>query len=303
MLTYLTQVQRHLRVSLFVSIAIVFVEFVGGILSNSLSLISDAVHVLSDVLAIALSLFAVTLATRQHKGSMTYGYHRAEVLAALTNGILLCAISVWIFFEAYHRMFSPRLIDVQIVIGIAAIGLAGNIVIMRILKRDLDKSLNVRSAFSHIIYDLVSSIAVIFVGIITYFTGLYVLDPLIAFFIGAFIARSGYIIVKESVHILLEGAPAGVNIQEIQDLIKKMEEVIDVHDLHIWTITTGMNALSGHIVVADQMLSHADKLVQTINKALVERYGINHTTLQVEPEKKELSFKHNGASDEASKNR
>jgi len=289
-LTHLRQVQQHLKVSLFVAVGIALIEFVGGLLSNSLSLISDAAHVLSDILAISLSLFAVTLAARQHIGSMTFGYHRAEVLASMANGILLCAISVWIFFEAYQKTFSPRPIDAQIVLTIAAIGLAGNIVIMKILRHDQDKSLNVKSAFSHIIYDIISSIAVISVGIITYFTGLYVLDPLVAFLIAGFIARSGYNIVKESSHILLEGAPAHINIEEIRDSIRKMEKVIDVHDLHVWTISTGMNALSGHIVVHDQMLSQADKVVQTINKVLSERYGINHTTLQVEPEQ-EVSFR------------
>ena len=293
MLTHLRQIQQHLKISLFVSIGIVLIEFVGGLLSNSLSLISDAAHVFSDILAISLSLFAVTLATRQHIGSMTFGYHRAEVLASMANGILLCAISVWIFFEAYQKTFSPRPIDAQIVLAVAAIGLAGNLVIMKILKHDQDKSLNVKSAFSHILYDIISSIAVISVGIITYFTGLYVLDPLIAFLIAAFIARSGYNIVKESAHILLEGAPAHINIEEIRDLIRKMEKVIDVYDLHVWTISTGMNALSGHIVVPDQMLSQADKVVQTINKVLSERYSINHTTLQVEPEQ-EVSFRHGG---------
>jgi cobalt-zinc-cadmium efflux system protein len=292
-LTHLRQIQQHLKISLFVSIGIVLIEFVGGLLSNSLSLISDAAHVFSDILAISLSLFAVTLATRQHIGSMTFGYHRAEVLASMANGILLCAISVWIFFEAYQKTFSPRPIDAQIVLAVAAIGLAGNLVIMKILKHDQDKSLNVKSAFSHILYDIISSIAVISVGIITYFTGLYVLDPLIAFLIAAFIARSGYNIVKESAHILLEGAPAHINIEEIRDLIRKMEKVIDVYDLHVWTISTGMNALSGHIVVPDQMLSQADKVVQTINKVLSERYSINHTTLQVEPEQ-EVSFRHGG---------
>lgn len=290
MLTHLRQVQQHLKVSLFVAVGIALIEFVGGLLSNSLSLISDAAHVLSDILAISLSLFAVTLAARQHIGSMTFGYHRAEVLASMANGILLCAISVWIFFEAYQKTFSPRPIDAQIVLTIAAIGLAGNIVIMKILRHDQDKSLNVKSAFSHIIYDIISSIAVISVGIITYFTGLYVLDPLVAFLIAGFIARSGYNIVKESSHILLEGAPAHINIEEIRDSIRKMEKVIDVHDLHVWTISTGMNALSGHIVVHDQMLSQADKVVQTINKVLSERYGISHTTLQVEPEQ-EVSFR------------
>jgi cobalt-zinc-cadmium efflux system protein len=285
----LKQVQQHLKVSIFVAIVIALVEFVGGILSNSLSLISDAAHVFGDILAIFLSLFAVTLATREHIGSMTYGYHRAEVLAALANGTLLCVISAWIVVEAYQKLYTPRPIDALLVMTLGAIGLAGNLIIMKVLRQDLEKSLNVKSAFSHVLYDTISSIAVICVGIITYFTGVHVLDPLVAFLIAALIARSGYKITKESAHILLEGAPHYVDIEEVRTSIMQTEKILDVHDLHVWTIASGMNVLSGHIVVPDQILSEADKLVQTINKTLLENYGITHSTLQVEPEKK-ISF-------------
>ncbi len=283
-------IQRHLKVSIFVAIAIALIELVGGILSNSLSLVSDAVHVFGDILAIFMSLFAVSLATRQHKGSMTYGYHRAEVLASLANGILLCAISVWIAVEAYQKLYSPKPIDAVLVMALASIGLAGNLVIMKVLRQDQEKNLNVKSAFSHVLYDAISSIAVIFVGAFTFFTGVPGLDPLVALLIAVFIARSGFKIAKDSAHILLEGAPSHVDIEEIRASILKIEKVLEVHDLHVWTIASGMNALSGHIVVPDQILSEADKAVQAINGMLLEKYGITHTTLQVEPEKK-VSFK------------
>lgn len=282
----LRQIQQHLKVSFFVAIAIALVEFVGGILSNSLSLVSDAAHVFGDILAILLSLFAVTLATREHIGSMTFGYHRAEVLASMANGILLCAVSAWIIVEAYQKLYTPRPIDALLVMYLAAIGLAGNLIIMKFLMYDKENSLNVKSAFSHVIYDTISSIAVICVGIITYFTGIHALDPMVAFLIAAFIARSGYTIAKDSAHILLEGAPPHVDMEEIRHSMMKTEKVLDVHDLHVWTITSGMNALSGHIVVPDQILSEADRVVQAINRKLLENYGISHTTIQVEPEKK-----------------
>jgi cobalt-zinc-cadmium efflux system protein len=283
-------IQRHLKISIFVAIAIALIELVGGILSNSLSLISDAVHVFGDILAIFMSLFAVSLATRQHKGSMTYGYHRAEVLASMANGILLCAISVWIAVEAYQKLYSPKPIDAVLVMALASIGLAGNLVIMKVLRQDQEKNLNVKSAFSHVLYDAISSIAVIFVGAFTFFTGVPGLDPLVALLIAVFIARSGFKIAKDSAHILLEGAPSHVDIEEIRASILKIEKVLEVHDLHVWTIASGMNALSGHIVVPDQILSEADKAVQAINRMLLEKYGITHTTLQVEPEKK-VSFR------------
>jgi cobalt-zinc-cadmium efflux system protein len=283
-------IQRHLKVSIFVAIAIALIELVGGSLSNSLSLVSDAVHVFGDILAIFMSLFAVSLATRQHKGSMTYGYHRAEVLASMANGILLCAISVWIAVEAYQKLYSPKPIDAVLVMALASIGLAGNLVIMKVLRQDQEKNLNVKSAFSHVLYDTISSIAVICVGAFTFFTGVLGLDPLVALLIAVFIARSGFKIAKDSAHILLEGAPSHVDIEEIRASILKIEKVLEVHDLHVWTIASGMNALSGHIVVPDQILSEADKAVQAINRMLLEKYGITHTTLQVEPEKK-VSFK------------
>ncbi|HSN96589.1 MAG TPA: cation diffusion facilitator family transporter [Nitrososphaeraceae archaeon] len=283
-------IQRHLKVSIFVAIAIALIELVGGILSNSLSLVSDAVHVFGDILAIFMSLFAVSLATRQHKGSMTYGYHRAEVLASMANGILLCAISVWIAVEAYQKLYSPKPIDAVLVMALASIGLAGNLVIMKVLRQDQERNLNVKSAFSHVLYDTISSIAVICVGAFTFFTGVLGLDPLVALLIAVFIARSGFKIAKDSAHILLEGAPSHVDIEEIRASILKIEKVLEVHDLHVWTIASGMNALSGHIVVPDQILSEADKAVQTINRMLLEKYGITHTTLQVEPEKK-VSFR------------
>ena len=286
----LRKIQQRLKVSFFVALGIALVEFVGGMLSNSLSLVSDAAHVFGDILAILLSLFAVTLATREHIGSMTFGYHRAEVLASMANGILLCAISVWIVMEAYQKLYTPSPIDALLVMILAAIGLVGNLIIMKFLTYDKENSLNVKSAFSHVLYDTISSIAVICVGIITYFTGIHALDPMVAFLIAAFIARSGYTIAKDSAYILLEGAPSHVDMEEIRDSIMKTEKVLDVHDLHVWTITSGMNALSGHIVVSDQILSEADKVVQTINRELLENYGISHTTIQLEPEKK-VSFK------------
>jgi cobalt-zinc-cadmium efflux system protein len=287
----LKKIQQHLKVSIFVAIAIALIEFVGGLLSNSLSLMSDAAHVFGDILAIFLSLFAITLATRKHTGSMTYGYHRAEVLASMTNGVLLFVVSAWIVIEAYKKIHTPEPIDALLVLVIAAAGLTGNLIIVKVLRHDQERSLNVKSAFSHVLYDAISSTAVIFVGIITYLTGIRLLDPLVAFLIAGFIARSGYKITKDSAHILLEGAPRHVNIDEIRASILGTEKVLDVHDLHVWTISSGMNALSGHIVLADQILSEADKIIKEINSTLLENYGISHTTLQVEPEKK-ISFRH-----------
>jgi cobalt-zinc-cadmium efflux system protein len=286
----LQQPKRLLTLSLAVTAAIAVVEVVGGILSNSISLVSDAVHVFTDVMAIALSLFAITMAARSHAGAMTFGYHRAEVLAALANGVALSAISVWVLYEAVLRVMSPRLIDAPLMLTAAGIGLAGNLVVMFMLKHHAGKSINVQSAFVHVVYDAVSSVAVIITGLIAFATGITIVDPLVAFLIAGLVARSAYSIVRSSTHILLEGAPRQLDMQQIVATIKQLDGVVDVHDLHVWTISTGMDALSGHVVVRDQMLSQSSKLLDDINRALAERYNITHTTIQMENER-EVSFK------------
>jgi cobalt-zinc-cadmium efflux system protein len=286
----LQQPRRLLLLSLAVTAVVAVVEVVGGILSNSISLLSDAVHVFTDVMAIALSLFAITLAAKSHSGAMTFGYHRAEVLAALANGVALSAISVWVLYEAVLRVMSPRLIDVPLMLAAAGIGLAGNIAVMLMLKHQAGKSINIQSAFVHVVYDAVSSVAVIITGLIAFATGITIVDPLVAFLIAGLVARSAYSIVRSSTHILLEGAPRKLDVQQIIATLKQLDGVVDVHDLHVWTISTGMDALSGHVVVRDQMLSHSSKLLEDINRVLEERYNITHTTIQMESER-EVSFK------------
>jgi len=281
---------RLLSLSLAVTAGIAVVEVVGGILSNSISLVSDAVHVFTDVVAIGLSLFAITMAAKSHSGIMTFGYHRAEVLAALANGVALSAISVWVLYEAVLRVLSPRLIDAPLMLAIAGIGLAGNLVVMFLLKHHADKSINVQSAFVHVLYDAVSSVAVIITGFIAYATGITIVDPLVAFLIAGLVARSAYTIIRSSTHILLEGAPRDLDMQQVIATLKRLDGVVDVHDLHVWTISTGMDALSGHVVVRDQLLSQSGRLLADINKVLAERYNITHTTIQLESEH-EVSFK------------
>jgi cobalt-zinc-cadmium efflux system protein len=282
--------KRLLTLSLAVTASIAVVEVVGGVFSNSISLVSDAVHMFTDVMAIGLSLFAITMAARSHSGVMTFGYHRAEVLAALANGVALAAISVWVLYEAVLRVMSPRIIDTPLMLAAAGIGLAGNIAVMLILKQHAGKSINVQSAFVHVIYDAVSSVAVIVTAFVALYTGITIVDPLVAFLIAGLVARSAYGIVRTSTHILLEGAPRELDMQQVVATVRQLDGVVDVHDLHVWTISTGMNALSGHVVVRDQMLSQSGKLLSDINAVLAERYNIKHTTIQLESEK-EVSFR------------
>lgn len=279
-----------LKLSFAIIAAMAIVEAVGGILSDSISLVSDAVHMFTDVMAIGLSLFAITMAARSHSDTMTFGYHRAEVMVALANGVALAAISLWVLYEAFLRVMSPRIIDAPLLLLIASIGLGGNLVVMFLLKHHAGKSINIHSAFIHVVYNTISSVAVIITGFIALNTGITIVDPLVAFLIAGLVARSAYSIVRSSTHILLEGAPSELNMREILKTLKQLDGVIDVHDLHVWTISTGMDALSGHVVVRDQMLSLSSKLLSEINTVLAERYNITHTTIQLEHER-EISFR------------
>jgi cobalt-zinc-cadmium efflux system protein len=276
--------------SFAVTAAVAVVETVGGILSDSISLVSDAVHMFTDVMAIGLSLFAITMAARSHSGAMTFGYHRAEVMVALANGVALTVISLWVLYEAFLRVMSPRIIDAPLLLLTASIGLAGNLVVMFLLKHHAGKSINIHSAFIHVVYNTISSVAVITTGFIALNTGITIVDPLVAFLIAGLVARSAYSIVRRSTLILLEGAPSDLDIREILATLKELDGVVDVHDLHVWTISTGMDALSGHVVVRDQMLSESNKLLSEINTVLAERYNITHTTIQMEHER-EISFR------------
>ncbi|MFL6512798.1 MAG: cation diffusion facilitator family transporter [Nitrososphaera sp.] len=277
-------------VSFAITVAIAINEVIGGIVSGSISLVSDAVHMFTDVMAIGLSLFATTMAARSHSGAMTFGYHRAEVMVALANGVALAAISLWVLYEAFMRVLSPTTINAPLLLLTASIGLSGNLVVIFLLKHHAGKSINIHSAFIHVVYDTISSVAVIITGLITLNTGITIVDPLVAFLISGLVARSAYTIVKSSTHILLEGAPSKLDMQEIIITLKQLDGVVDVHDLHVWTISTGMDALSGHVVIRDQMLSESSTILSQINTVLAKRYNITHTTIQMEHER-EISFR------------
>jgi cobalt-zinc-cadmium efflux system protein len=287
-----SSIKRKLTIALAIASAITLLEFFGGLLSNSIALLSDAGHMLSDVMAVSLSLFAIRLASREHTQKLTYGYHRAEVLAALANGIMLAIIAAILFREAYMRLWNPPSIDITILIGVAVIGLAANISMAFILKEVQKSSIGARSAFLHVFYDTISSIGVIIAGVIVAATQIFIVDPIIAFMIAGLIVRGAVSILKESIHILLEGAPSGINLQKIIVEIKNVNGVQDIHDLHVWTISSGLNACSGHIIVKDQMVSESARIIDEIGSILKTKFKISHTTIQIESEKTIKDIKH-----------
>ncbi len=274
--------KRGLAITLGISVVILIAEVVGGFVSNSLALLSDAAHMLVDALALSLALFAVSIAARPATVRRTYGYRRVEIMVALINGTILILLTLFIFYEAYTRLVSPPEIRAPVMIAVAAIGLIANLVGVFMLRQVSRVSLNIKAAFWHIIGDTISSVGVLVAAGIILLTGWAYADAIISIIIGIIILWGASGLVRESVDILLEAVPRNVNVEEVESEIKKVSGVSDVHDLHIWTITSGIFALSAHIQVSDQTVSQSEGIVKFINDLLADRYKISHTTLQLE---------------------
>jgi cobalt-zinc-cadmium efflux system protein len=279
---YLTAASRPLQLTLVIVLVIMAAEFVGGFLSNSLALVSDAGHMLIDALALALSLFAMSVARRPATGKRTFGYHRVEILAALANGLTIVLISLYIFWEAFRRFQQPPEVNVPIMLTVAVIGLVANLAGVFLLRGGGTSSLNIRAAFWHIIGDTISSVGVIASAIIIATTGWTVVDPIIAVVIGLIILVGAVRLIRESVDILSESVPAHINVEKVTESIKNIPGVVDIHDLHIWTLTSGVYALSAHVLITDQMVSRSSGVIKTAQESLKAKFGIAHATLQLE---------------------
>jgi cobalt-zinc-cadmium efflux system protein len=276
---------RGLQFALIIVAVVMAIEIFGGILSHSLALLGDAGHMLVDALALALSLIALNLAKKPATTTRTYGFHRSEILAALANGVTLVLVAVYIFYEAYQRFRTPPTVQTTIMLAVAVTGLAANLVTMRLLHRARHSNLNVRAAFFHVLGDTLSSVGVIAGGIIIAVTGWKIVDPIIAVMIGIIILWGAVGLVRESVDILLETVPKHISLEKVTEVIKGVKGVVELHDLHIWTITSGIYALSTHILIQDQMLSRAGEITTAINRELAQKFNITHTTFQLENEK------------------
>jgi cobalt-zinc-cadmium efflux system protein len=277
-------VGRPLKITLGIVLVIMVAEVIGGILSNSLALLSDAGHMLTDALALGLSLFAISLARRPATPTRTYGLYRAEIMAALVNGTVLILVSFFIFYEAYHRFFEEPSVKSPLMMVVAGVGLVANIIGMLLLRRGSRRSINVRAAFWHVIGDTLSSVGVIIAGVIIFFTGWNIADPILAVVIGIVILWGAVRIIRESTDILLEAVPAHIDMEKVISAVKALPGVADMHDVHIWTITSGIYALSAHLSIADQTVSQSFDIVTGVNKVLAESFDITHTTLQLECE-------------------
>jgi cobalt-zinc-cadmium efflux system protein len=271
-------------VAMALTATVMVAEFAGGIASNSLALLSDAGHMLTDVLALGLALFALMMAARRAPDRVSYGYYRLEILAALLNGVLLVVISIGILVEAWRRFQNPPVVAGKVVLLVATIGLLANVISLVLLRGASRDCVNVRGAVMHIIGDALSSVGVLGSGLVITFTGWVRIDPLLSAIIGVIIIYGAVRLVRESVDVLLEASPAGIELRCVSDDIQAIPGVRAVHDLHVWSITSGMTALSGHVVLEAATLSHSDRILNSIKELLEARYKIRHTTIQVESE-------------------
>ncbi|GJQ48352.1 metal cation efflux system protein CzcD [Candidatus Kuenenia stuttgartiensis] len=260
---------------------IFIVEVIGGIITNSLALLSDAGHMLTHLFALLISLFAIMFASKPPTQRKTYGFYRLEILAALLNGIILLLITVWIFYEAYHRFVTPEAISSGMMFFLAIIGLLANISCVYILKSgEHGHSLNVKSAFLHMLGDTISSVGVIIGAVIIYYTNWYIIDPIISIMLCILILIWSYKLIMESVDILLEATPKDINVGEVISQLEQITGVDGAHDIHIWTITSGMYAMSVHIDTKDMPISKTAAISREINRVLVEKFRIGHTVIQ-----------------------
>lgn len=276
---------RRLKWALAISSLYFFAELIAGFLTNSLALLSDAGHMLSDVGAMTLSLFAFRVARRPATHQSTYGFHRVEILAALFNGLTLWLIVGMIFAAAYGRFFHPPAVESFGMMIVAIVGLVVNLTAAAILHGGHRHNLNLRGAFLHVMSDAVGSVGAIVAGVVMVTTGWYLADPLIGIFIGVLILFSSWSLVKESLSVLMQAVPKGIRLEEVRQTIEAVHGVSKVHDLHIWAVTSDIFTLSAHAVVENGGDFH--EVLNGIEDTLRERYKIEHTTIQLETESRE----------------
>jgi len=272
--------RRALTVALVLTASYTAVEVVGGIFAGSLALLADAVHMLSDNVALGLALVAAWLATKPATPERSYGYKRAEVLAALANGVTLVALSIWIFVEAAMRLRDPGDVLGGWMLAIAVVGLAVNAAAGAVLARARSHSLNVEAAFRHVVADLLGSLGVAIAGVVIITTGWVEADPLVSILIGVLILASAWSILRDSTEILLESTPRGIDADALGRRLASAHGVVEVHDLHVWTITSGFPALSAHVLVRPGEDCHGRR--RELERLLHDEFGIEHTTLQVD---------------------
>ncbi|MDP1753537.1 MAG: cation diffusion facilitator family transporter [Reyranella sp.] len=272
--------KSRLQWALGLTASFVGVEVAGGLITGSLALLADAAHMLTDVGGLALALLAIRFAERPATPDKTYGYVRTEVLSALTNAVVLLLLTVYILYEAYQRFQNPPEILSGPMLVVAVAGLVVNLISMRLLTAGSSESLNVKGAYFEALSDMLGSLGVIAAALVVMFTGWKLADPVIGAGIGLFIVPRTWILLKQVIHILMEGTPPEVDVALLERKLLEIDGVTAVHDLHVWTITSGLDAMSCHLVVAD--MARARAILESAREAMKAGFGLDHTTIQVE---------------------
>jgi len=280
---------KGLLIALSITLLMMIIEVIGGLLSNSLALLSDAGHMLTDNFALVLSFFAMKFASMPATEKRTFGFYRLEILAALINGIILVVISLYIIYESYLRMIHPEHVEGMLMLIVAAIGLAANIIGAAVLMKHSHSNLNIRGAYLHIVGDAFSSVGVVVGGVIILFTGWYLIDPILSIMISFVIIYGAWALVKESVSILLESVPSHIDIETVAAAIAKVTGVREAYHIHVWTITSGVHAMSAHVLIDDQLVSRSKDLIDDIRDLLADKFNILHSTIQLECERCDMN--------------
>lgn len=275
-------VANKLKFGIVLTSFILVIEVVGGLLSNSLALLSDAGHVFADVIALSLSWYGVRQAERPASGGMTFGYHRVGVIIAVVNAIAIFAIALVVFYAAYLRLQQPPEVNSLLMLSVAIVGLGVNLFVAFWLRKEQRSNLNVRSAYWHVLGDALASVGVIIGGVIMLLSGWFWVDPIISVFIGLIITLAAWRIFKEGLSVLLEATPKQVNITEMVNALSRMPGVKDVHDIHVWSISPELHAMSCHVLIDDLPTSQAAGIRQKIEAVLRQQFHIEHTALQME---------------------
>lgn len=276
------QTSKRLAFSLGLTGVFVIVEILAGIFGNSLALLTDAAHNFTDVIALGLSWYAVKIATQPAHAGKTFGYHRVGILVALVNSTTLVLIALGIFYEAYHRLISPSEVNAPILIGVGIVAFLINAGTAWLVKNGSEHDLNLRSTFLHLMGDVMSTLGAVIAGIIIFFTNWNWLDPLVSVMIGILILYNAWGILRDAMDILLESTPRDVDIKTMVDDIVKVDGVLGVHDLHVWSLTQNLRTMSAHILTKDISISAGADIQRKLNEILYHRYNVGHATLQLE---------------------
>jgi cobalt-zinc-cadmium efflux system protein len=276
--------QKKFRIFIILSFFILLLEVGGGIFTNSLALLSDAGHVVIDLLALLLAYFAIRLSKKRSTDKYSFGYYRAEVLSAIINGFVLIFVTVYIFYQSYVRFLTPRAIKGPEMLAISIIGLLANLYVVMKMQSYGRENLNVRGAYLHVLSDTLSSVGVVVAGGLIIVTGNPIFDPILSTMIGLFILSSSFRLIKESTQILMEATPAKLELEKIAEDMRKINGVREVHDLHVWSIASDVYALSSHILINAENAQSMNAIIAEINEMLKSRHHITHTVIQSECE-------------------